>query len=292
MNSYYLSRVSQGSLFSALYVTLLLSAVTLSSARPAAAQRSSATATVPESCKVQASKPGSIQQAVDSGCTTVLLSSGKYRENLVIPKGRSVSIESASTNTVIDGGGADTVVRVRYGAQLTLTGLTIQNGSSYSGGILNVGSLTLINSRIANNLSVQGGGIYNYYGTVSLIDSTVENNSASYGGGGIFNEYGTVTLSNSLVTNNSAGDVGGGIFNNRGTVTIHGSSVTDNEAIFQGGGIFNNFGTLTLNGSAVTGNAAGDTGGGIQNLQGTYSIQNSIVAGNSPNDIDGDPFMG
>lgn len=292
MFQFNLSWMPQGPRFSTFILGVLLSTAGLSAARPAAAQRSSATATVPESCKVQSSKPGSIQQAVDSGCTTVLLSSGKYRENLVIPIGRSVSIESTSANTIIDGGGTGTVVRVREGAEVTLKGLTIQNGNDYNGGIRNYkASLTLINSRITNNLSVLGGGIYNYDGTVSLIDSTIENNSAAYGGGGIFTESGTVTLSNSVVTSNYADSVGGGIFNNEGTITIDGSSVTNNEAGFQGGGIFNNKGTLTLTDSLVTGNAAGDNGGGIQNLLGAYSIQSSTVIGNSPNNIAGDPSM-
>jgi hypothetical protein len=283
MSSYYLSQMPQGSRFSAFCVPLLLWAVTFSASLPAAASRPVSAAAAPDACKVQSSKPGSIQQAVDSGCTTVLLSSGKYRENLVIPKDRRVSIEATAANTSIDGGGAGTVVRVRFGAQLTLTGLTIQNGNAYSGGILNVGSLTLINSRILNNQSVQGGGIYNYYGTVTLTDSSIEGNTASYGGGGIFNEFGTVTLTNSVVSNNLAGSVGGGIFNNQGTVTSDFVSVTGNEAGFQGGGIFNSFGTLTLTDSLIEGNIAGDSAGGIFSYDfNSVTLIRTSVTGNSP----------
>ncbi|MES2460399.1 MAG: hypothetical protein V4671_07435 [Armatimonadota bacterium] len=253
-------RIRRSTRFNSLFLTLAVSAVSLGAVHSAEA------APVKDSCQVKKNSSGTIQQAIDSGCTAIRVFPGTYTENLIIPSGNvSITAVSNGKNTVIDGGANGSVVRVGSAAQVTLTGLTIQNG----------------------NMPI-GGGIYNL-GSVSLINTTVENNFSSYGGAGIFNQFGTVTLSNSLITNNTAVSVGGGIFNNEGTVTIDNSSVTNNEAGFQGGGIFNNKGFLSLIDSAVTGNVAGLNGGGISNLQGEYELLGStVVADNSPDDIAGD----
>lgn len=71
------------------------------------------------------------------------------------------------------------------------------------GGIRNDGTLTLINSTVAENTAVQGGGIYNSAdGTVSLINCTVADNKVSNLGGGIFNAGNTVSLGNTIVARN------------------------------------------------------------------------------------------
>jgi hypothetical protein len=259
MFSHSFSRITRHTGLSAVCLTFLISAAVLSAAKPAAA------APEKDSCKVQANRSGTIQQAIDSGCTTIRVQPGTYTENLVISSGATVSINavSRSGNTVIDGSGDGSVITVRTGAQVTLSGLTIQNGSAVTGGgILNRGSLTLVNTTVTNNL-------------------------ADYAGGGIFNDFGTLTLSDSLVTNNVALNVGGGIFNNQGVVTITDSSVTDNEASFQGGGIYNNRGSVTLTDSLVTGNRAGYNGGGIFNLGGigTVTLVSTVVTGNFPDDL-------
>ena len=45
-------------------------------------------------------------------------------------------------------------------------------------------------------------------GTLTVTDSTIDNNSAEFGGGGIYNA-GTLTVTNSTIAGNSAGDGGG-----------------------------------------------------------------------------------
>ena len=76
---------------------------------------------------------------------------------------------------------------------VSLNNLTIENGDDtsgvFGGGIFNDGTLTLTNSTVSGNTATYyGGGIYNY-GTVTLTNSTVSGNSANWGGG-IFNYYG------------------------------------------------------------------------------------------------------
>src|SRR5579859_1463359 len=64
-------------------------------------------------------------------------------------------------------------------------------------GVLSVGSmgnLTLKGLTIANGNSVNGGGVDNEGGIVSISNSTFSGNSSLYGGGGVYNKSGTVTI--------------------------------------------------------------------------------------------------
>ena len=117
------------------------------------------------------------------------------------------------------------------------------------GGILNIGTLKVTNSKISSgtvglgaNPGI-GGGILNFGGTAILTGSTVADNFALYpqascfedptrgcgGGGGIYNTAGGVLeLTNSKLLANYALD-GGGLLNHNGTVTLTNSTVADNE---------------------------------------------------------------
>ncbi len=94
------------------------------------------------------------------------------------------------------------------GGTLSVTDSTISGNTG--GGIDNSsGSLTLNNSTVSANNGIfndgtqaYGGGIYNYGATLTLTNSTVSSNGASIGGG-IYNT-GALTLSNSIVAGNLA----------------------------------------------------------------------------------------
>src|ERR1039458_748329 len=131
------------------------------------------------------------------------------------------AIANASTGSLtidgsgqtIAGAGAYQVLVVDSGTTLTLNNLTIENGSSASGGgVYNGGTLTVTNTTFSDNsASLGGGGIYNG-GTLIVTNSTVSSNSASYYGGGIYNG-GTLIVTNSTFSGNSASLGGGGIYN-------------------------------------------------------------------------------
>ncbi|MFF5075228.1 hypothetical protein ACFY2R_29585, partial [Micromonospora olivasterospora] len=77
--------------------------------------------------------------------------------------------------------------------------------------------------------------------TLTLRDTEIKGNTA-LNGGGIFNNEGTVTLTNTRVTKNTATDsakthrVAGGILNNEGNVRLDDkSTVTDNDPTNCGG---------------------------------------------------------
>ncbi|MGD2157599.1 MAG: CSLREA domain-containing protein, partial [Anaerolineales bacterium] len=127
---------------------------------------------------------------------------------------------------------------------------------------------------------IDGGGIRNSYGTLTLNNSYVSSNSGHWRGGGIYSTGGMLTLNNTTVGSNNA-DVGGGIFNqSHTTMTLNSSSVSGNNA-YDAGGI-RSHGTLTLTNTTVSANVAEHDGGGISNGQfSTLKLENSTVSTNT-----------
>lgn len=171
--------------------------------------------------------------------------------------------------------GIDRVFQVLAGANVTLSGLTIRNGSADNGGgIRNDGTLAVNHSTISGNSATNqsGGGIHSNSSTLTVTDSTISGNSASNGGG----IFGGGTVTNSTISGNSApGGFGGGIY--ASVMTITNSTIAGNSAPAGfGGGIFTG-GLLTLRSSTISGNSAA-TAGGISNNVGTVTITNTIVA--------------
>ena len=150
------------------------------------------------------------------------------------------------------------------------------------------GDLTVQNIRLEDGCATGagtaqlGGAIYNL-GTVEVVNSTIDGNSANRGGA-IFNDAGTVVVTNSTVSNNVTGSSGAGIYNDGGTVTVTNSTLSGNTTqTNSGGAIFNNTGsTVNLLNSTVSNNVAAGSGGGVFNATGSViNVTNTIVANNT-----------
>ena len=172
-----------------------------------------------------------------------------------------------------------------------IEGLTISGGfpdTGFGGGIYNDdATLTIVDSTVSNNsTNSTGAGIYNSR-MLTIVNSTVSGNSALFSHGGGIANFGTMTFTNSTVSDNQTNSAGGGI-SNFGMLTISNSTVSGNSARFShggpptdGGGIVNG-GTLEIINSTISGNSAGFFGGGVSNESGaTLTITNSTVSGNS-----------
>jgi hypothetical protein len=211
---------------------------------------------------------------------SIIVAATTYTENLIIGISLNV-IGSGANTTIIDGGGHGRVVTIPNHSTVTLSDVTIRNGSRA-------------------NL---GGGIYNYYGLLTINNSTVSGNTAmtrfsgipSYGGG-IFNGTdGKLTVSNSTISGNTAAcvflgcysgffhgpyQIGGGIYN-EGLVFISNSTLVGNAALgiapYSQGGAIAGSGKVTVSNSTISGNTAAHGGG----ISGTVGLWNSIVANNS-----------
>ena len=237
--------------------------------------------------------------------------------------GKEITIkgEAGPGTPTLDGGGAGTVVHITRGTT-TIEGLKIVNGVAdvvsvegngccVGGGIAVSGDRAgarLVDSLVTgNSATVFGGGIDVDAGTLTLVDSTVSENTA-FSAGGIDSDFGTITLIRSKVSGNTAAggttcqDVGscaGGIWNFGGTLTLIDSTVSENTAARRGGGIVNQTPTggpgavLTLSGTAsITDNQAfGDPdppplGGGIW-IRGGATVNATAdwtgsISGNTP----------
>jgi hypothetical protein len=226
----------------------------------------------------------------DAPPATITLTSGELsiRSDIKIIGKNNVAVSGNNNWRVFDIGSASNV---------TISGLTIiqgdaivgnggggssATGSGGGGGIRNFGTLTLNNSSVNNNRGSSGGGIYNA-GTMKLNNSgVIGNDGGSAIGGGIYNS-GTMTLNSSSVSSNvNGGGSGGGIYNG-GTMTLNNSTVGSNQG-YVAGGIYNS-GTMILKNSTVSANTSGggsgfEGGGGILN-EGTATLNNSDVSNNN-----------
>lgn len=245
------------------------------------------------------SGPGSLRDAIstaDPGDTiefsvtgAITLTSG----SLTLDK--NLTIKGPGAAQLAISGGGNPVLVINSGV-IAISGLTIQNGEVHAppyvgGGILNHGTLTLIESTVSGNYDYagSGGGIYND-GTLTLVSSTISKNYTFYGGGGIVNS-GSLRLINTTVSDNTADEGNGGGIVNSSTLTLINSTVSNNEA-FDGGGILNS-GTLTVTNSTISDNASdvtagGGGGGGVYNNPGgTVTVTDSTFAGNSASNAGG-----
>jgi predicted outer membrane repeat protein len=203
----------------------------------------------------------------------ISVAAATYTENLTIPFSLEIVGSSAMT-TIIDAGGVASGVLISLPkAQVLLSRLTVRNGGGKG----------------------DGGGIYNCFPTLTIVDSIISGNSARKGdgsvgfGGAIYNcPSSTLTVINTTFSGNSAEQ--GGAICNGGTLTINNSTFDRNTALRLEGGAIRNYGTLTINNSTFSGNRApGGVGGAINNgeafgLKGTLSINNSTFSGNTAAD--------
>jgi hypothetical protein len=170
------------------------------------------------------------------------------------------------TITITGGGGTCATATANLTpvtANLTISGAVISGNSALAAGTL-------------------GGGVGNAgTGTVTILNSLIENNfSAGTGGGfGDENNLGTLIVQDSEFLNNSAFGNGGGIQATGPQTTITGTSFVDNTSEADGGGLFVSTGTVTVTNSRFAGNVA-TNGGGIADAAPSLTVTASLCDGN------------
>jgi hypothetical protein len=206
--------------------------------------------------------------------------------------------------TAIDGGGVDRVFQILTGVTVTISGLTVRNGSvdpaspvePSGGGLLNRGALTnLVDVVVEGNFAGGGGGIANFAGTLALSGCTVWNNSSTgvtANGGGLAN-FAKLDITHSTISGNkvfgmSASTLGGGIIT-LGVLTMRDSTVVGNDASGNfGGGLYSTpfAGPTTLVNVTIVDNRVGTGngfgfGGGLANASSaSVTIVNTLIARN------------
>jgi len=212
------------------------------------------------------------QAAQLTGQDSISLPAGQYTLRLgVVELSSDVFIvgESARTTTVSTGVPDSHVFQVADGVTAGLANLTVSGGSNpsgYGGNLFveSTGTLSLAFVRVTGGTALRGGGIL-AQGTVSLVNSLVDGNTATEVGGGIYNDASDFDAQTVIVNSTVAGNVGGGIASD-GTDT-----------------------SITLSQATI----ARNTGGGVAFLDPAgASAYGSIIAANSGAQCSGQVFTG
>ncbi len=249
---------------------------------------------------------GSLRQAVlDANANLAAIHEINFQAGLtgtIILTNGTIEISGQLTITgpgadvlAVSGNKVSRVFTVAGPGPTTIQGLTIKEGrAEQGGGIYSAeGFLTLNHLTFSNNLAMnaanaatsgEGGGLYNKGSTLTVMNSTLSDNTTGGAGGGIHNFNGPLTVSNSTLSGNIAGSNGGGGINSYGsTLTVINSTLSGNVAgdiDGMGGGIRMNYGALTVRNSTLTGNTATRVGGGIYSMN-IATVNNSLIVGNT-----------
>lgn len=211
-------------------------------------------------------------------------------------KAAVVEARHLSTPVILDGGSSFRVFNILDGADVSLRGLAFENGSAAGGGgaIRNLAQLEVLLCVIRNCSASNGGGLINESsGTLTMIDTTISQNTAGAGGG--LTNAGTATLRRCTISDNTAGSSGG--VEDINSSTLINCTIANNTATDGGGGGLSALGTLTLTNCTVSGNSSFDAfgfsgGGGILlDFTATLFIDNTIIAGNTSN-VTSEPNIG
>ena len=205
------------------------------------------------------------------------------------------------TNTVLDGTGTTRVFSLSssQSSDLTVDGLTLQNGAAIAGGgllAITEGDLTLTNNIFSSNSArgvTNGGGVYvSGASKVTLTNNTLNSNSTDGGfGGGVFvTDVTTVILANNTLSNNTTHASGGGVYVSfTPTVTLTNNIFYSNSTrLGGGGGVFiNGFRVsalkVTLTNNTISTNSAG-VSIFLTGVRGA-NIYNNIIWNNTGGDL-------
>ena len=251
------------------------------------------------------SGPGSLRAAianVDSGGTitfdpslanqTITLNGS----HLAITKSLTIS---SSMPITVSGNSQSRVFAITDGATVVLNGLTIYRGAATTvcagtatcgGGIfVDESNLSLKNSTVVSNSATYGGGVsVRRDSTVEIVDSTISNNSASSDGGGLYTfaetwdgKIGHITVTRTTIEHNRA-EFGAGISTWGGHLMLYSNTVAHNTATAAGGGGIRSASKATVHivDTIVKNNSAAREGGGISNLQ-NMTVENSTIVSNT-----------
>lgn len=197
---------------------------------------------------------------------------------------------NATTNTEPNGYGGAVCFS---GSTSTIShGIFSGNISTYGGGaigIISISNVTITDSAIRNNNAVgdnsHAGGIYGAHSIVSIEECVVEDNTAEYNGGIYMNES-TLTMQNTTIQNNQAQTgKAGGMGAEFSDITVSNTAIQGNHADDSGGGIYLNLTEATIENCSIRENASQNSvGGGIYSYGGDVMLTDTLIQDNSATD--------
>lgn len=228
---------------------------------------------------VNVGEHGRIQNGVDAVADggTVNLATAVYREGQIITLDHSLNLTGQGKDSTFISGDSDNNGQGNHqvfnitdrGNNINIAALTIQDGHSVSdgAGLRNDGSNVVISdTRFINNNVVndsQDGGAIHNRGSLTITDSSFENNRTDSDGGAIDILQGSVEIFNSRFINNQAADHGGAIdVDPNGELITFNTEFIQNSAGTHGGAIFSE-GLLNVDTASFSHNSAVDQGGAL-----------------------------
>ncbi|WNZ29919.1 MAG: hypothetical protein IAX21_03410 [Candidatus Bathyarchaeota archaeon] len=170
----------------------------------------------------------------------------------------------------------------------------------WGGGVVNLGTFSMIGGEISSNTAYIGGGGVLNYGTFEMTGGKISGNTVSIGsgeesvsgfygcgyGGGVFNAL-NFSMSGGEISGNTA-EAGGGVFNRWNTFSLDGGVICDNTASV-GGGVHNFYGTVSMSGGVISDNVAWDKGGGVLNyfMWSTFNMSEGVISNNKAGNLGG-----
>lgn len=147
------------------------------------------------------------------------------------------------------------------------------------GAILNTfSSFTLVNSSLEGNTAPSGGAFTSYSSTVSVQNCDFLGNSAQVYGGAIEIYYSSLTITNSRLQDNSA-SIGGALDIITCNASLINCSLLNNTGTNGGGAILNYYTELDLTNCSLQGNRS-LYGGAINNVKETATLTNCVLFDN------------
>ncbi|HWE64709.1 MAG TPA: right-handed parallel beta-helix repeat-containing protein, partial [Chloroflexota bacterium] len=246
-------------------------------------------------------------QATGQHASVITVGAGTYTGGISFPGDtaqapgyRSFTLQAAPGAQVLITGNSFNQVLTIFGAPtVTIQGITIENGLGQTGGGIQVTSgatVSLVGDTLQGNRALDGAGIYVNGATLTLSNTTLENNDTQAGvgqdshGGGLYASNSTVTIKNSSFLGNvvqsgrgadatSAGGAGapghsgfgGGIYTNGGSLSVDASTFFGNRALGGTGGDGNGGGA---------GGQGGSGNGGALYTAGALTVIRSTLSGN------------
>lgn len=230
-----------------------------------------------------------VQEAVNAARDgqRIEVAQGAYPELVNIPRyttagfNQEVTIAGAGIDaTVLDGQNQGPVVAIGPYGRVSLSGLTVQNGTALEGGgIYTEGYLRLSSSRLTGNRAEEHGGALNSENdaVTFIVDSLLDGNTAQWGGA-VSALYNSLTdIETSDLRGNIASDQGGALLIDGGDVVIRSSTFDDNLS-YDGGAIYQRTAILNLRDSTLSRNQATHSAGAllVEDDGDAYLRQNTV----------------
>lgn len=171
------------------------------------------------------------------------------------------------------------LLHVGAGGEVVVQNLALQGGvlgtpSDAGSGVLNKGSLTLLEVTLSGHGGPGSGGAISNSGELLIAGSLLTQNSIGGAGAAIHNLSGaTLDITHSTLSGNSCGGGGCGL-QNEGTANVSNSTVSGNGGPFAGG--IHNIGVLTLTHATLAMNGGNNAeGNGLMN-SGSATVENTL----------------